>query len=254
MIEIQGLSTTYRTREGESIRALQDIHLSIGDGEFVTVVGPSGCGKSTMLKILAGILRPSRGAVSIAGEKQSGPSRRVGVVFQSPVLLPWRTIIENVMVPAEIQGLDLVVHRERARSLLKMVGLEGFEQKYPNELSGGMQQRVGITRALIHDPALLLMDEPFGALDAMSRETMNLELQRIWGASRKTVMLVTHSIPEAVLLADRVVVMSPRPGRIAEVIKIDLPRERTLSMINSEAFGQYVSAIRKHFQSEGALD
>ena len=254
MIAIEGLSKTYTTRSGQTIRALENINLSIREEEFVTVVGPSGCGKSTLLKILAGILRQSSGKVTIDGEELRGPSRRVGVVFQSPVLLPWRSVIQNALVPAEIQKLDMKVYRERALDLLRLVGLDGFEHKYPNELSGGMQQRVGITRALVHDPALLLMDEPFGALDATSREVLNLELQRIWSEKRKTVMLVTHSIPEAVFLADRVVVMSPRPGRIAEVMEVDLPRPRTLEMINSEGFGRYVSAVRAHFQSAGALD
>ena len=176
------------------------------------------------------------------------------MVFQAPVLLPWRNVLENVLVPVEIQKLDRPRFEQRARDYLKLVGLAGFEQKYPNELSGGMQQRVGISRALVHDPTFLLMDEPFGALDAMTREYMNLELLRIWSESKKTVLLVTHSIPEAAFLADRVIVMSPRPGRIAEILRIELPRPRTLEMINSERFGQYVSAIRRHFSSLGALD
>jgi NitT/TauT family transport system ATP-binding protein len=170
------------------------------------------------------------------------------------VLLPWRNVLENVMLPVEIQRRDRVEFEARARAYLRLVGLAGFEGKYPNELSGGMQQRVGISRALVHEPALLLMDEPFGALDAMTREAMNLELLRIWDESRKTVLLVTHSIPEAVFLADRVIVMSPRPGRISDIIAIDLPRPRPLEIINSEAFGRYVAAIRRHFQSLGALD
>jgi NitT/TauT family transport system ATP-binding protein len=178
----------------------------------------------------------------------------VGVVFQAPVLLPWRNVLENVMLPIDIQRRDRPQYEKRARDYLRLVGLEGFERKYPNELSGGMQQRVGISRALVHEPALLLMDEPFGALDAMTRESMNLELLRIWKESRKTVLLVTHSIPEAVFLADRVIVMTPRPGRISEIIEVDLPRPRSLEMINSPSFGRYVTAIRRHFQSLGALD
>jgi NitT/TauT family transport system ATP-binding protein len=170
------------------------------------------------------------------------------------VLLPWRTVMQNVLLPIDIQRQPRRAHEERARALVRMVGLDGFEDKYPGELSGGMQQRVGIARALVHDPSLLLMDEPFGALDAMTRESMNLELLRIWGESRKTVMLVTHSIPEAVFLADRVIVMSPRPGRISEIIDVDLPRPRSLEMINSAPFGVHVAAIRRHFQSLGALD
>jgi NitT/TauT family transport system ATP-binding protein len=254
IIRVAGLNKTYRTREGRDIEALRDVNFTIDEGELITVVGPSGCGKSTLLKILAGILRRTSGTVMIADRKVDGPSRDVGVVFQAPVLLPWRNVLENVLVPVEIQKLDRPRFEQRARDYLKLVGLEGFEQKYPNELSGGMQQRVGISRALVHDPTFLLMDEPFGALDAMTREYMNLELLRIWSESKKTVLLVTHSIPEAAFLADRVIVMSPRPGRIAEILRIELPRPRTLEMINSERFGQYVSAIRRHFSSLGALD
>ena len=254
LIDVARLNKLYRTREGESIHALSDVSFDVDEGEFVTVVGPSGCGKSTLLKILAGTLRRTSGTVQMREQPIDGPSRDVGVVFQAPVLLPWRTVLENVMLPIEIQRRDRAQYLVQARKYLKLVGLESFEGKYPNELSGGMQQRVGISRALVHDPALLLMDEPFGALDAMTRETMNLELLRIWNESRKTVLLVTHSIPEAVYLADRVIVMSPRPGRISEILKIDLPRPRPLEIINSEAFGRHVVAIRRHFQSLGALD
>jgi len=254
LIAVAGLTKIYRTREGGDIRALTDATFRIREGEFVTVVGPSGCGKSTLLKILAGILRRTAGEVLLREHPVDGPSRDVGVVFQAPVLLPWRNVLENVMLPVEIQKRQRVEYERRARDYLKLVGLEGFEGKYPGELSGGMQQRVGISRALVHEPALLLMDEPFGALDAMTREAMNLELLRIWNESRKTVLLVTHSIPEAVFLADRVIVMTPRPGRISEIIEVDLPRPRRLEMINSESFGRYVAAIRRHFQSLGALD
>jgi NitT/TauT family transport system ATP-binding protein len=254
LISVGGLSKVYRTREGEDIRALTDASFAIEEGEFVTVVGPSGCGKSTLLKILAGILRRTSGEVLLRSRPVDGPSRDVGVVFQAPVLLPWRNVLQNVMLPVDIQGRDRGEYERRARAYIRLVGLEGFEGKYPNELSGGMQQRVGISRALVHEPALLLMDEPFGALDAMTREAMNLELLRIWHESRKTVLLVTHSIPEAVFLADRVIVMTPRPGRISEIIDVELPRPRRLEMINSEEFGRYVAAIRRHFQSLGALD
>jgi len=254
LIEISGLNKIYHGRDGAAINALSGISLSIADGEFVTIVGPSGCGKSTLLKILTGTLRKTAGRIAIRDREIDGPSRDLGIVFQAPVLLPWRTILENVMLPVEVQGLDAQRFEKRARQLLLLVGLEGFEEKYPGELSGGMQQRVGICRALVHDPALLLMDEPFGALDAMTREQMNLELLRIWRENRKTVMLVTHSIPEAVFLADRVVVMSPRPGRITDIIDIDLPRPRTLGMINSTDFGRYVEAIRTHFAATGGID
>jgi NitT/TauT family transport system ATP-binding protein len=254
LIAVARLNKIYRTLEGEDIEALKDVSFDIRDGEFVTVVGPSGCGKSTLLKILAGILRRTSGDVRLRERPIDGPSRDVGVVFQAPVLLPWRNVLENVMLPIEIQRRDRVEFEARARAYLRLVGLTGFEGKYPGELSGGMQQRVGISRALVHEPALLLMDEPFGALDAMTREAMNLELLRIWDESRKTVLLVTHSIPEAVFLADRVIVMSPRPGRISDIIAIDLPRPRRLEVINSEPFGRYVAAIRHHFQSLGTLD
>jgi NitT/TauT family transport system ATP-binding protein len=254
LIEVKGLNKIYRTREGAAIDALKDINCQVAGGEFVTIVGPSGCGKSTLLKILAGTLRRTSGSVTLRGELVDGPSRNVGVVFQSPVLLPWRTVLQNVILPIEIQKQDPATFKARGMEYLKLVGLEGFEGKYPNELSGGMQQRVGICRALVHEPALLLMDEPFGALDALTREHMNLELLRIWSEHRKTVMLVTHSIPEAVFLADTIIVMSPRPGRIAEIIPVALPRPRTLEMINSEGFGRYVSGIRQHFNAQGALD
>jgi NitT/TauT family transport system ATP-binding protein len=254
VVVVRGLNKTYKTHEGADIVALQNVGFEIGEGEFITVVGPSGCGKSTLLKILAGILRRSSGSVTLRGGSIDGPSREVGVVFQAPVLLPWRTVLENVMLPIEIQKRDRAQFETRARYYLDLVGLSGFERKYPNELSGGMQQRVGISRALVHEPAFLLMDEPFGALDAMTREQMNLELLRIWQESRKTVLLVTHSIPEAVFLADRVIVMSPRPGRISEIIEVDLPRPRDLEVINSAPFGEYVARIRRHFSSLAALD
>jgi NitT/TauT family transport system ATP-binding protein len=254
LVRITGLRKVYATKDGEDIRALEEVDLAIRNGEFISVVGPSGCGKTTLLKILAGILDRTAGEVTIAGRNLSGPSRELGVVFQAPVLLPWRTVLQNVMVPVEVQKRDRTTFEARARALLAMVGLSGFESKYPGELSGGMQQRVGICRALVHDPSFLLMDEPFGALDAMTRETMNEELQRIWADSRKTILLVTHSIPEAVYLADRVVVMTPRPGRIVDVIDVDLPRPRTLDMHNTPEFGRFVTRIRRHFNSAGSLD
>jgi NitT/TauT family transport system ATP-binding protein len=253
-IEVERLEKVYATREGSRVNALSNVSFGVEEGEFITIVGPSGCGKSTMLKILAGTLARSTGRITLRGRPVEGPTPDVGVVFQAPVLLPWRTVMSNTLLPAELQGLDLARFERRARDLLRMVGLEEFAGKYPRELSGGMQQRVGIIRALIHDPSVLLMDEPFGALDAMTREHMNLELLRIWQESRKTVLLVTHSIPEAVFLADRVIVMSPRPGRITDILKIDLPRPRRLEMINSPEFGAYVQAIRAHFGAQGSFD
>ena len=253
-IEIDGLDKEYRPRKSAPTLALSDINLTVRRGEFISVVGPSGCGKTTLLKILAGLSPKTGGAVRIAGRDVTKPLPEVGMVFQAPTLLPWRTIFDNVMVPAEIHRLEPRRHRERAQQLLEMVGLNGFEQKYPHELSGGMQQRAGICRALVHDPAVLLMDEPFGALDAMTREYMNVELLRIWQESNQTIVLVTHSIPEAVFLSDRVVVLSPRPGRIAEVMDIDLERPRELGIMSSDRAGVYVERIRRHFNAAGVID
>ena len=253
VIHADALSKTYAARAG-SVSALEDISFAVGEGEFVAVVGPSGCGKSTLLKILAGILPASAGAASLRGAPIAGPRRDIGVVFQSPVLFPWRSVLDNVLLPVDVQGLGRAAHRRDAMELLALVGLKGFEARYPWELSGGMQQRVAITRALVHDPALLLMDEPFGALDAMTRELMNVELQRIWMEKKKTVLFITHSIPEAVFLADRVLVMTPRPGRILEDVRVSSPRPRSLDVMNTPAFGEHVRRIRAHFDVKGGLD
>ena len=254
LIAVSRLDKTYLTRAGARICALADVSLDIADGEFVTIVGPSGCGKTTLLRILGGLLVASSGTVELLGRRISGPSRKVGMVFQDPVLLPWRTVLENVMLPVVVLQLDRQAHRRRAIDLLALVGLSGFEDKYPDELSGGMRQRVSLARALVHDPALLLMDEPFGALDAMTREAMNLELQRIWQESGKTVAFITHSIPEAVFLGDRVVVMSPRPGRIVDVVTVDLPRSRDLDLMGSDLFGVYTRKIRQMLGPKGYLE
>lgn len=254
LIRAAGLGQTYRSRSGSAVQALKDVNFTVERGAFVTVVGPSGCGKSTLLRVLAGLLPHTEGEVDVGGRRASGPSEAVGIVFQTPVLLPWRTILENVMVPIELLGKDRNAGVARARQLLQLVGLGDALNKYPRELSGGMQQRAGITRALVHDPELLLMDEPFGALDAMTREAMNLELQRIWCESGKTVVLITHSIPEAVFLADQVLVMAAGPGRIVERIDIDLPRPRSLDMMTTSEFGTHVSRIRRHFGASGSLD
>jgi len=253
VIAVSNLSKEYQTRRGP-VLALQDIDFRVAEGEFVALVGPSGCGKSTLLKILAGLLGTSQGTASLRGSPIDGPRRDIGVVFQAPVLFPWRTVLDNVLLPVDVQRLGRDRNIDRAKELLALVGLEGFEYRYPWELSGGMQQRVAITRGLIHDPAMLLMDEPFGALDAMTRETMNLELQRIWLERRKTVLFITHSIPEAVFLADRVLVMTPRPGRITETLKIDLPRPRALDIMTTPEFGEYVKRIRAHFNAKGSMD
>jgi NitT/TauT family transport system ATP-binding protein len=254
LIVVSDLEKTYRTKGRALVRALAGISLDIGSGEFVTIVGQSGCGKTTLLKILAGLLPRSAGTVTLRGTPVDGPRPDIGIVFQDPVLLPWRTVLDNVMLPVQVLGLDRTAYRDRARRLLGLVGLEGFEDKYPHELSGGMRQRVSIARALVHDPSLLLMDEPFGALDAMTREFMNLELLRIWKESGKTVVFITHSIPEAVFLADRVIVMSARPGRVVETVGVDLPRPRDLDMMASDEFGVYTRKIRHLFDAKGWLD
>jgi len=248
------LAKIYETRDGHNVLALASINLSIKDGEFLTVVGPSGCGKSTLLKVLGGLTEITRGEAFLNGSPIVGPRRDIGVVFQSPTLLPWRTVLDNVMLPIHVLGLDRTEGEERARGLIEMVGLAGFEMKYPNELSGGMQQRVAISRALVHQPALLLMDEPFGALDALTREAMNTELQRIWMETRRTIFLITHSITEAVFLGDRVAVMTPRPGKLAEHIDVDLPRPRSLDIMTSPRFGELVTRIRGLLQTQGGLE
>ncbi|MBK0328030.1 ABC transporter ATP-binding protein [Rhodobacteraceae bacterium F11138] len=252
-IRAEGVSKIYGS-ETDGVVALADVDLNIDQREMVVIVGPSGCGKSTFMRILAGLTPATSGALWLGGDQVAGPRQDVGIVFQSAVLFPWRTVLENVMLPIDIQKRGRKEHMQWVKDLLLLVGLSEFENRYPSELSGGMQQRVGIARALAHDPKVLLMDEPFGALDAMTRDHMNVELQRLWAASDKTVLFITHSIPEAVFLADRVVVMTPRPGRIAEIMPIDLPRERTLDMMSSPEFGAYVRRIRTHFGSTGALD
>jgi NitT/TauT family transport system ATP-binding protein len=252
IISARDVIKRYSTAQG-SVLALDEISFTVKSGEFVSLVGPSGCGKSPLLKILAGLLPFSEGAITRSGRALAGPGADVGMVFQAPVLLPWRTILENVLLPIEFRKLKPNVYRQRARELLELVGLSDFESRYPHELSGGMQQRASIVRALVQDPPLLLMDEPFGALDAMTREQMNVELLRIWNQNRKTVLFVTHSIAESIFLADRVFVMTPRPGKIAEIIDIDLPRPRELSIINTPKFGHYANRIRVLLQSEGDL-
>jgi NitT/TauT family transport system ATP-binding protein len=251
MIELHGVSKVYPTRKKGVVRALDGLDLRVEDGEFLTLVGPSGCGKSTVLKLVSGLLAPSSGRIVVDGEAVTGPRREMGFVFQTPVLLPWRSVRDNVLLPIEMLGRPLGPHRERADRLLEQVGLADFRGAHSWELSGGMQQRVGICRALVHDPSTLLMDEPFAALDAMTREALGFELLRIWEASRKTVLFVTHSIPEAVLLADRVVVMTPRPGRIAGVIPIDLPRPRTLDQQYETGFEVAAKAIRRLIEHGG---
>ena len=227
MIRLTGVSRTFAGRSG-TVEALRGIDLEVGDGEFVAVLGRSGCGKSTLLRLISGLLPATAGEVSVSGERVTKPRRDIAMMFQRPALLPWRTVLDNVLLPVQIFGGRKAAHRDRAHELLTMTGLAGFEKRLPHELSGGMQQRVALCRSLIADPRVMLMDEPFSALDALTREELSGELQRVHMELGTTVVFVTHSIDEAVLLADRVVVLSPRPGRIREILDIKIPRPRTL--------------------------
>ena len=234
--------------------ALEGVSLEAKLNEFLTIVGPSGCGKSTLLKCIAGLLDLDGGSIEIDGSRVDGPYSRAGLVFQDPALFDWRTAVKNIMLQAEIRRLPKEQCERRAYELLKLVGLEGFEEAYPDELSGGMRQRVAICRALLHDPPLLLMDEPFGALDALTREKLNLDLEKIWAESRKTVIFITHDIEEACFLADRVIVMTSRPGRIASEVTIDLPRPRTLKLKETPQFQEKVATIRHDLERMGIYD
>jgi len=245
MIHLQHVDLIYSSTDGTDVHALEGIDLQVAENEFLVIVGPSGCGKSTLLKLIVGLLRPTRGAVMYRGRAVEDTIQEVGMVYQSPVLLPWRSVLNNVLLPIEILRRDAKVYAEEAAKLLEMAGLAAFAHKTPRELSGVMQQRVALCRALITDPPLLLMDEPFAALDALTRDEMGQELLRLWEEHRKTVVFVTHSIPEAVLLGDRVVVMSPRPGRIVRDIPIDLPRPRTTPKQLGPAYTEYVEGIRE---------
>ena len=242
-IHLAGVKKIYRTR-GADFLAVSEATFDVEAGELVSLVGPSGCGKTTLLKILAGLHSHEAGDVQIGSSAQPfDPSRDIGMVFQQPLLLKWRRVIDNVLLPAEILGLPMAASRARARDLLTLVGLKGAEDKYPYELSGGMQQRAAIARALIHDPKLILMDEPFGALDALTREKMNLELLRIWRESKKTILFVTHGISEAVFLGTRVVVLTAGPARMADNFRVELPHPRTLDIKTGEKFGEYSRRI-----------
>lgn len=251
-VNVHNVSMTYPTKSG-GLLALDDISFTLDQGEFLAVVGPSGCGKSTLLSLLSGLETATVGRVEVGGNAVSAPVTDLGIVFQSDVLLDWRRVLGNIMLQIEMRGLPRAAYEERAYQLLRMVELEGFEHRYPFELSGGMRQRVSICRALIHDPPLLLMDEPFGALDALTREQMVLELHRIWLETSKSVIFVTHDIEEAVFLANRVVVMTPRPGRIAEIVEIDLPEVRTSEVRFDPRFAEYVTRIRDVFLNSGVL-
>ena len=233
----------YRTTHSP-ITALEGLSLDIGKGEFVSVLGPSGCGKSTLLKLVAGLHPPTSGRITLDGIEVNGPRRDVGVVFQQPTLLPWRTVLNNVLVPARALRLDSAQARTKALELLSLVGLARFADNYPHELSGGMQQRVALVRGLVHEPSVLLMDEPFAALDALTREHMNLELQRIWMAKGKSALFITHSIPEAVFLSDRVIVLSSRPGRVIQEEQVNIPRPRSIETMANAAFGELCTRLR----------
>ena len=244
LISVQNLQKVYPT-DSQPLVALQDINLEVRQGEFLSLVGPSGCGKSTLLNIVGGLLDRSAGEVRFRDQEQSGPRREIGMMFQTAVLFAWRTVLDNVLLPVEIFGWERAKYQERALEILELVGLKGFERSYPRQLSGGMQQRVSLSRVLVYDPEVLLLDEPFGALDEFTRETMNLELLRIWSGSGKTVLFVTHNINEAVFLSDRVVVMTPRPGRIARLVEVDLPRPRQREHLKLPYFSEKVFEIRE---------
>jgi NitT/TauT family transport system ATP-binding protein len=250
-IRLTNVGKQYQTKDGV-VEACSEITLDIMQSEFVAIVGPSGCGKTTIMKMVAGLQPYSAGAITIGGQRVDKPQTDVGVVFQEAIMLDWRDVLANVMLQIDIRKMDRAKYEPVARDLLKATGLAGFEHKKPYELSGGMRQRVSICRALVHGPSMLLMDEPFGALDALTREQISMDIQRLWMETRKTALHITHSIPEAVLLADRVVVMGPRPGRIVEIIDIDLPRPRRLDKL-PERFHEYSNRIRNIFKSKGVL-
>ena len=250
-IRLENAGKVYASKAGP-VEACGEINLEIKRSEFIAIVGPSGCGKTTILKMVAGLQPYTSGTISVDGKRVDGPQTDLGIVFQDAILLDWRNILDNVMLQVDIRGLDRAQYEPVAKHLLETTGLGGFEKHKPFELSGGMRQRASICRALVHDPPLLLMDEPFGALDALTREQIAMDIQKVWMEKRKTALFITHSIPEAVLLADRVVVMSPRPGRIVEIIDIDLPRPRRLDKM-PELFSQYTGRIRDIFKASGVL-
>ncbi len=253
-IRIKDICVRFSTAD-EQVTALEDISLDIYKEEFFSIIGPSGCGKSTLLNLIGDVLKPSSGEILFRGNSSSASNKRgkVSYVFQEPVLLPWRTLLENVRLPLEVLGLSTPEYHRRATELIRLVGLEEFESAYPRALSGGMKQRACIARALVFDPSTLLMDEPFGALDEITRTSMNLELQKIWMQTQKTVLFVTHSIQEAVFLSDRIGVMSPRPGHLNAVVPIDLPRPRSIDTISSPEFAAYMAAVRGHLHNSSEV-
>jgi NitT/TauT family transport system ATP-binding protein len=252
-IEFAGVIKMYPTRKGRPVVALDKVSFSVPGGGFTTLLGPSGCGKSTCLKLASGLSRPTAGVVRVKGDEVTGPQLGMGMVFQSDVLLEWRTAARNVLLPTEGRGVKIPAANERALELLHSVGLTGFEDRLPHELSGGMRQRVALCRALITDPPILLMDEPFGAVDAITRDQLNLDLQALWNERRSTVLFVTHSITEAVFLSDQVLVMTARPGQIQESVHIDLPRPRSLETRGLPRFTDYVREIRQCLLSSGVI-
>ncbi len=255
MVRLRGVSKVYRSlrRNGTDVEALRPLDLNIARGEFVTIVGPSGCGKSTLLSLIAGLSPYTTGEIDIGGRPVAGPYTDLGIVFQKDLLLSWRTILDNVLIQAEVRGLDRRKAAARAAELLALVGLSGFEQFLPHELSGGMRQRVAICRALLHNPPLLLMDEPFAALDAITRDQLTLDFQRFWQRDRRTVVFITHNLVEAVFLGDRVIVMTPRPGGIAEILDIDLARPRNLAVRDTPDFARYTRRIHDLFIETGII-
>ncbi len=252
LVEVSDVTKVYAARDGD-VLALDRVSFDVRAGEFLSIVGPSGCGKSTLAMLIAGLYPATSGSISLDGVLVDRPQINLGIVFQNPVLLAWRRALDNVLLQVEMRGLDPRAYRERALQLLARVGLQGFEQRYPHELSGGMRQRVSLCRALIHDPPLLLMDEPFGALDALTRDQMALDIQRVWGSGQKTVLFITHSISEAVFLSDRILVMTPRPGRIDAALEVDLPRPRRLAVREDRRFAELGRAIRDRFTAHGVL-
>ena len=251
-LQFRGVGKVFETPTG-SLRALSNIDFELRRGEFLSVLGPSGCGKSSLLALGTGLEFPTEGVVDVEGRRVDRPVTDVGIVFQTDVLLDWRTVLGNILLQIEMRGLDVAQYEPRARELLHTVGLAGFERKRPYELSGGMRQRVSICRALVHDPHILFMDEPFGALDAITREQLVMELHRIWNETRKSVLFVTHDIGEAIFLADRVLVMTPRPGRVEEIVDVDLPRPRTVETRGSPRFLALVAHVRSLFVQAGIL-
>lgn len=245
MISVRNVTKVFKTLTGADVVALKDVSFDVEEGEFIAIVGPSGCGKSTLLRIVAGLVPSSGGEILIEGRRVDGPAKGVGMVFQTPVLMPWKKVVENIVFPLQIMGKNSEVNDSNLSRLMRLLGLEGFENAYPFELSGGMQSRVSIGRALITSPKILLMDEPFGALDALTREKMGLELLNIWREYRNTVLFVTHDVAEAVFLADRVVVMSARPGRIKNIVRIELERPRDLAIKSSQHFAEYTLNVRR---------